>query len=311
MPLLEECFPEGKGCLWYHHKAKALCYEQDKLLIQDIYLSASRTKSILISADTMPTESTDLVATGARKEVDVINLQRLHAKGAFHRVFLSIRAARHLCVRRAAKVYNNLIDKEGQHLRGCKKKKQQKKVIGTCRNLSIVSFYILLLHHFPSPHANYLQTHKLLVNNQSLSLSSYLWVMQVMWKMLLMMFLPTWICKHFFGNLLAYLDFKLYSCKEMLRMYDVHYCQVLPAPFTECLLEIFYKFYSGLHVQDQFIPFPRDLELHLGHPFKLFSRVTELLNRNNEKLLTQSDSFLCPPPFYFFVQRPTKPQDYF
>lgn len=69
---------------------------QDKPLFQDIYLSASRTKSILISADTMPTETTDLVATGAREEVDVINFQRFHAKGAFHRVFLSIRAARHL-----------------------------------------------------------------------------------------------------------------------------------------------------------------------------------------------------------------------
>lgn len=69
---------------------------QDKLLFQDIYLSASRTKSILVSADTMPTETTNLVATGARKKVDVINFQRLHAKRAFHRVFLSIRAARHL-----------------------------------------------------------------------------------------------------------------------------------------------------------------------------------------------------------------------
>lgn len=71
---------------------------QDKLLFQDIYLSASRTKSIFISADTMPTETTDLVATGAREEVDVINFQRFHAEGAFHRVFLSIRAARHLCM---------------------------------------------------------------------------------------------------------------------------------------------------------------------------------------------------------------------
>lgn len=88
----------------------------------------------------------------------------------------------------------------------------------------------------------------------------------------------------------------------MLRMYDVH-CQVLPAPFIDCLLEIFYKFNSGLHVQDQFIPFPRDLELHLGHPFRLFSGVTELLNRNNEKLLTQADSFLCPSLFFFFWYR--------
>lgn len=71
---------------------------QGKQLLQDIYLSASRTKSILISADTVPTKATNLVATGAREEVDIINLQGLHAKGAFHRIFLHIRAARHLHV---------------------------------------------------------------------------------------------------------------------------------------------------------------------------------------------------------------------
>lgn len=77
-------------------QCKSLAIYARQAAVPGIYLSASRTKSILISANTMPTETTDLVATGAREEIDVINFQRLHAKRAFHRVFLSVRAARHL-----------------------------------------------------------------------------------------------------------------------------------------------------------------------------------------------------------------------
>lgn len=218
MPLLEECFPEGKGCLWYQHNARALWHVQGKPLFQDIYLSASRTKSILISADTMPTETADLVATGAREEVDVINLQRLHAKGAFHRVFLSIRAARHLYMfAEQQKVYNNLIDKEGQHLKICKKKK--KEAISIFDNLRFAPLNISILHHLPPPHTSYLQKQKLPANN--LSLSAHSRATQVTWKMLLVTCLPTWIGKHFFDNLLAcisscmvtrkYLDCMMYA----------------------------------------------------------------------------------------------------
>lgn len=64
----------------------------------------------------MPTKSANLVATGAREKVDIIYLQGLHAKRAFHRVFLCVRTARHLHVyQTAAKVYNNLREKEVQH----------------------------------------------------------------------------------------------------------------------------------------------------------------------------------------------------
>lgn len=43
----------------------------------------------------MPTEAADLVATGAGEEVDVINLQRLHAQWALHWVVLHFRAVGH------------------------------------------------------------------------------------------------------------------------------------------------------------------------------------------------------------------------
>lgn len=85
-------------------------------LFWSIYLSTCRTKPIFISANSMPTKSANLVATGAREKVDIIYLQRLHAKRTFHRVFLRIRTARHLYVYwTAAKVYNNLREKEVQH----------------------------------------------------------------------------------------------------------------------------------------------------------------------------------------------------
>jgi hypothetical protein len=64
----------------------------------------------------MPTKSAYLVATGAREKVNIIYFQGLHAKRAFHRVFLCIRTARHLHVyMTAAKVYNNLREKVIQH----------------------------------------------------------------------------------------------------------------------------------------------------------------------------------------------------
>lgn len=65
-------------------------------LFGSTYLSTRRTKPILISANSMPTKSAYLVATGAREKVNIIYLQGLHAKRAFHRVFLCIRTARHL-----------------------------------------------------------------------------------------------------------------------------------------------------------------------------------------------------------------------
>lgn len=61
----------------------------------DLYLSAGRAEAILICADAMPTEAADLVATGAGKEVDVINFQWLHAQRALHGVVLHFRAVGH------------------------------------------------------------------------------------------------------------------------------------------------------------------------------------------------------------------------
>lgn len=85
-------------------------------LLWSIYLSTCRTKPIFISANSMPTKSANLIATGAREKVDIIYLQGLHAKRTFHRVFLRIRTARHLHdYWTAAKVYNNLREKEVQH----------------------------------------------------------------------------------------------------------------------------------------------------------------------------------------------------
>lgn len=59
------------------------------------HLSARRTEAILICADAMPTEAADLIAAGAGEEVDVINLQRLHAQRALHGVVLHFRAVGH------------------------------------------------------------------------------------------------------------------------------------------------------------------------------------------------------------------------
>lgn len=59
------------------------------------HLSAGGAEAVLICADAVPTESADLVATGAGKEVDVIYLQRLHAQRALHGVVLHFRAVGH------------------------------------------------------------------------------------------------------------------------------------------------------------------------------------------------------------------------
>lgn len=67
-------------------------------LFLSIYLSTCRTKPIFISANSMPTKSANLVATGAREKIDIIYLQGLHAERTFHRVFLRIWTARHLHV---------------------------------------------------------------------------------------------------------------------------------------------------------------------------------------------------------------------
>lgn len=52
------------------------------------HLSARGTEAVLVCADAMPTEAADLVAAGAGEEVDVVNLQRLHAQRALHGVVL-------------------------------------------------------------------------------------------------------------------------------------------------------------------------------------------------------------------------------
>lgn len=59
------------------------------------YLPASRTKAVLVSADTVPAETADLVATGAGKEVNVIDLQGFHAERALHWILFHLRATGH------------------------------------------------------------------------------------------------------------------------------------------------------------------------------------------------------------------------
>lgn len=59
------------------------------------HLSAGGAEAVLVCADAMPTEAADLVAAGAGEEVDVINLQRLHAQWALHWVVLHFRAVGH------------------------------------------------------------------------------------------------------------------------------------------------------------------------------------------------------------------------
>lgn len=71
--------------------------------------------------------------------------------------------------------------------------------------------------------------------------------------MVLVMYLLTWIGKHFFSSLLTYLCFKLYSCKEMLN--SVYHTLLLSSAisFNYYFLEVFYKskvksLNAGLHV---------------------------------------------------------------
>lgn len=72
------------------------CYGWRVASTKQTYFSACWTEAVLICAYTVPTETTDLVTTCAREEVDVVNFKRLHAEWAFDRVLLHVRAARHL-----------------------------------------------------------------------------------------------------------------------------------------------------------------------------------------------------------------------
>lgn len=68
------------------------------------HLSTCRTQPILISADAVPTEAADLIATGAWEEVDIIDLQRFHAQWALHGVVLHLRAVGHPIVQRGCRL---------------------------------------------------------------------------------------------------------------------------------------------------------------------------------------------------------------
>lgn len=68
------------------------------------HLSTGRTQPVLICADAVPTEAADLIATGAREEVDIIDLQRFHAQGALHGVVLHLRAVGHPTVLRGCRL---------------------------------------------------------------------------------------------------------------------------------------------------------------------------------------------------------------
>lgn len=59
------------------------------------HLSTGGAEAVLVCADAVPTEAADLIAAGAGEEVDVINLQRLHAQRALHGVVLHFRAVGH------------------------------------------------------------------------------------------------------------------------------------------------------------------------------------------------------------------------
>ena len=59
------------------------------------YLPAGGAQPVLIGADAVPAEAADLVAACAGEEVDIIDLQRLHAQGALHGVFLQLGSPGH------------------------------------------------------------------------------------------------------------------------------------------------------------------------------------------------------------------------
>ena len=64
------------------------------------HLSAGGAEAVFVCADAMPTEAADLIAAGAGEEVDVIDLQRLHAQRTLHGVILHFRAVGHPMARR-------------------------------------------------------------------------------------------------------------------------------------------------------------------------------------------------------------------
>ena len=82
-----------------------------------MWLSMCRTKTIFISATSRPTKLTNPVATGRCKGKSLFHIsQGLHAKTAFHRVFLSVRILRNLHVySTVANVYTKLWGKEVEH----------------------------------------------------------------------------------------------------------------------------------------------------------------------------------------------------
>lgn len=53
--------------------------------ILGVRLTARRAQLILVRSDAVPTETTNLVATGARIKVEVVNLKGLHAQWAFRK----------------------------------------------------------------------------------------------------------------------------------------------------------------------------------------------------------------------------------
>lgn len=68
------------------------------------HLSTRGTQAVLVCADAVPTETADLIAAGAREEVDIIDLQRFHAQGALHGVVLHLRAVGHPIVQRGCRL---------------------------------------------------------------------------------------------------------------------------------------------------------------------------------------------------------------
>lgn len=65
------------------------------VIVASRHLSAGGAEAVLVCADAVPTEAADLITAGAGEEVDVINLQRLHAQRALHGVVLHFRAVGH------------------------------------------------------------------------------------------------------------------------------------------------------------------------------------------------------------------------
>lgn len=79
-------------------------------ILSSPHLSAGRAEAVLVCADAVPTEAADLIAASAGEEVDVINLQRLHAQRALHGVVLHFRAVGHPMAWRGVRVSQLVTD---------------------------------------------------------------------------------------------------------------------------------------------------------------------------------------------------------